>query len=345
MPDVCAITGFDSVFNNIILPIAAQAGLVTSIIIAASYMIGSAISNPKVTLWAKTEALQLFMSFGTVLMLTLIMSSFCSITVDEVAGFFGLTASPLNVYAAAQKYMADAALYSHNAMTVVRYHLESYAVLSALSEFKCDFSFGSISLGCLFGYSGTNLQPLGGYGAHQAALNLFFNSAVIAHFTALNFLFILLFVYKGFVLLFLPLGVFLRSMPYMRTFGALLMAVALSFLIIYPFILSIFYIMETKLLEPPANIDDFYDESRVAVSDASAAGKSIAVAAQGADSLKDTYFPNGDNPIGAMAFAAYAFVAAVFLPSAALLATIASTAYIAKLYGEEIDLSRITQMV
>jgi hypothetical protein len=52
-----------------------------------------------------------------------------------------------------------------------------------------------------------------------------------------------------------------------------------------------------------------------------------------------------ENPGGAIQFAAYAFVAAVFLPSVALLAAIASVAYLARLYGEEMDLSRLTQMV
>ena len=50
-------------------------------------------------------------------------------------------------------------------------------------------------------------------------------------------------------------------------------------------------------------------------------------------------------PAGAIAFAAYAFIAAVFFPTAALLATIASVSYMARLMGEEIDLSRLTQLV
>jgi len=75
------------------------------------------------------------------------------------------------------------------------------------------------------------------------------------------------------------------------------------------------------------------------------AGQSAAAAVSGEDVVFDTYFPNGDNVTGAIIFAANAFIAAVFFPSVALLATIASVVYIARLYGEEINLSRITQMV
>jgi hypothetical protein len=46
-----------------------------------------------------------------------------------------------------------------------------------------------------------------------------------------------------------------------------------------------------------------------------------------------------------MAFAATAFIAGVFFPTLALLATIASVTYVARLYGDEIDLSRLTQLV
>jgi hypothetical protein len=44
-------------------------------------------------------------------------------------------------------------------------------------------------------------------------------------------------------------------------------------------------------------------------------------------------------------FSAYAFIAAVFFPTAALLASLASVSYMARMMGEEIDLSRITQLV
>jgi hypothetical protein len=191
---------FETFFNDTILPLLAIATIATSILIALSFMLGRAIANPKLTLWAKTEFLQLFVSVASVFFIFITINTFCAINMGEVASFFtDVTAveEDLSVYGAAQEYLTEAALYSHNAMTVVRYHLEAYTVLSFLNAFMCDFALGPIGLGCLFGYSGSTVLPIGGYGAYVAALNIFYNSTIMAHFSALNFLFILLFVYKG----------------------------------------------------------------------------------------------------------------------------------------------------
>jgi len=76
-----------------------------------------------------------------------------------------------------------------------------------------------------------------------------------------------------------------------------------------------------------------------------AAGTSTAAAFAGEGYIKDKYFPHGEHPVAAIKFSAYAFIAAVFLPTVALLATLASISYLARLYGEEINLSRITRLV
>ncbi|MBU0591423.1 hypothetical protein KKF81_01300 [Candidatus Micrarchaeota archaeon] len=353
MADVCNII-FTNFFNDTILPLIAYASITTAIIIALSFMVGRAISNPKLTLWAKTESIQIVVSLFTIFFLITIINTLCSINMNEVAGIFDITTSAptehVDVYDAASTYLEEAAIYSHNALIATRYHLQAYTVLGYLNAFICDFSTGSIGWGCLFGYSGENQQPLGGYGAKVAALNIFFNSSIISYFSALNFLFILIFVYKGFVFLFLPLGVFLRAMPYMRSFGSLLITMAICFLVVYPVMLSIFYLMGDVLVnregdylsDPSMNYNEkvFPDEA-----ESGAAGSSTGAAFAGADYIYEKYFPGEDRYIEAISFAAYAFIAAVFMPSVAMLATIASISYIARLYGEEIDLSRITRMI
>jgi hypothetical protein len=312
---------------------------------------------------------QLVISASSVVFILATINAFCAIDVSEISGLFldeevELASVPddTNIYEAAENYLYEAAIYSHNALTVVRYHLEAYTTLSMLNAFICDLSTGRIGWGCLFGYSGDNQQPLGGYGADMAALNIFFNGAITAHFSALNFLFILQFVYKGFAFLFIPLGVFLRAVPYMRSFGGLLIAVAMSFLVVYPFLFSVLYLMRSVLLD--ANNDfnamplslDTYNEKKFP--DQENAGSMIAMSSCGEGFVKCVYFSTGDctgcffqesdskeNVVGAIAFASYAFVAAVFMPTVVLIGTIASVSYIARLYGEEIDLSRITQLV
>lgn len=358
MTSICG-TAFSTFFNGTILPLMFYASLATTVLIALSYMLGSAMANARLTLWSKTELVQLVVSVATLFIIVLTMDTMCIIDMKEVAGFFsipttGLPAGAVNVYDAAQQYLNESALYSHNALRVVRYHLEGYTVLAYLNAFKCDFNTGGIGWGCLFGYSGANEQPVGGYGALTAALNIFFNSLIVAHFTALNFIFILMFVYRGFVFLFLPLGVFMRAMPYMRTFGSLLIALALSFLVVYPFMLGVFWLMRGTLVDagtgfsPPGIPIASYNEQVYPNGEGWAAvGSSLTTIS--AAQVKNTYFnPGGtnlENYAGAIGFAANAFIAAVFLPTVALLAAIASVTYLARLYGEEIDLSRITQLV
>jgi len=354
MPDICAAAGGVSelIANNIFTMVAVSA-VTASVIIAASYMIGQFLQNPRLTAWSKSEVIQLLVSVSSAIILVAMMSGFCSIQIGDIAAIFSQTSPGAgNIYQGGMDYLRDAAIYAGNAKTVVRYHLEAYTVLSSVSKFECDFPIGGgIGLGCMFGYSGTSVQPFGTT-AYTSALNVMFNSAIISQMSALNLLIILSAFYKGIVFLFLPLGIFLRTMPYMRGFGALLIALSLSFIIVFPLLLGALSIMGNVLIDKPAfvpnvggtSLGGFLDEG--VFNSASGLGQSAAAGAfGGSDSIRSTYFPDGDNPVGAITFAACAFVAAVFLPMVALLGAIGSTVYLARLYGEEIDLSRITQLV
>lgn len=156
-------------------------------------------------------------------------------------------------------------------------------------------------------------------------------------------------------MIFLPLGIFLRSMPFLRTFGGVFIALVLSFLFIYPLVLGIFYLAKDAILDAGNNhvpktggvaLDSYLDETKITyLADARSAGESLQAVLGGPEWVKKNYFPDGDNFGGALLFSAYSFVAAVMLPTIALLASIASVSYISRFYGEEIDLSRITQMV
>jgi hypothetical protein len=113
----------------------------------------------------------------------------------------------------------------------------------------------------------------------------------------------------------------------------------------------VFYLMEGALLDAPAfqpeDFSAYYNEVDT-FNEESGGGQSMEAAVAGEDAVAENYFseePHEGKPIGAMAFASYAFIAAVFMPTAALLATIGTIGYITRMYGEEIDLSRIVQMI
>jgi len=335
---------------SVVYALSAYAAVLAAIVIGGSFMVGQAISNPKVTVWAKTEVVQLVASFISLLLLSVIMNTFCIINMGDIAAIFDLPygGSPTNtIYAGAEHYMVGAATFAHNALTTVRYHLSGYTVLAYVGKFLCDMATGIIGWGCYFGYSGENLSPFGGYGAINGALTVVFNSTLMSYMMALNYLFILRYVYYGFVLFLLPIGIFTRSLPYLRTFGSVLMATALSFMVIYPLMLASFDLIGNILINAPdytyadANLDKYLDES---VYPDTSSGSSFAMMFD-EDYLRDKYDLSNSNVPHVVMFGAHAFVAAFFLPSLALLATIASIAYLARIYGEEIDLSRIMQMV
>jgi hypothetical protein len=345
--EVCS-SGFTDFVNGPILQISAIAAFVSTMIIVFSYYIGQMIGNPKVSVWAKSEVVQLVMSAASVIFILFTINTFCAIDMGDIASIFGISgvASGTDLYSGAEKYLGDTLKFTHDGLVVVRYHLQAYTILSHISSFACDLKTGTIGWGCLFSYSGTSGQPLGAYSSAMGALNLFFNSALVAYMTTLNFLFILLFIFKGFVLFLLPFGIFVRSLPYLRSLGSLLIAVALSFMIVYPLILSIFGLMSGVLLAEPSGVAAYKDESTFpGNAGAVGAGQSLGGALAGAWVFEEIYFPSGSNIPGTIAYAAYAFIAGVFFPTSALLATIATISYLARLYGEEIDLSRIVQLV
>jgi hypothetical protein len=336
---------------SVVYALSAYAAVLSAIIIGGSFMVGQVIRNPKVTVWAKTEIIQLVASFISLLFMAAIITTFCSVDMGDIAEVFDFGDYPgtgFSIYEGAESYLRGAAIYSHNALTVVRYHLEGFTVLAYIGKFECDLATGPIGWGCYYGYSGENLSPFGGYGAINGALTVAFNSTLMSYMMALNYLFILRYVYHGFVLFLMPIGIFTRSLPYMRSFGSVLIATALSFMFVYPIMLAVFDLMGSILINSPdytyadADLDDYLDESIYKETSSGGAGTASIFKE---DYLKDKYDLRESNVPQVVMFAAQAFIAAFFFPSLALIATIASTVYLARLYGEEIDLSRIMQMV
>lgn len=344
---------FDGFMTGTILPLVGIAAVTTATLIAISFMAGRALSNPKLTLWSKTEIIQLGISMFTIFIIVSSVTTFCNLNVRSIEEALGLvpTAGPtVNIFQAASNYLSDATIYTHNAVIVTRYQLEAYTVLSYFSAFECDWKIGRVGLGCWFGWGGENLQYFGGYGAVIAALNTSFNGLLITYFTLINHIFILLFIYKGFAFFFLPVGILMRSLPYLRHFGAVLIAISMSFMIVYPAMLAVFSIMGDVLLDRNTNLSpegraEAFNNAELDMVDLDQ-GEFMAMSGAGADTVEDYYIGDGKGDIGyALKFTAYAFIAGGFFPSVALLATIASVSYIARLYGDEIDLSRIVQMV
>jgi|GEM_PF-1122244 len=388
-PPICDQVSLSNIQQGV-YPLAAMAALLMAMIVAISFMLGNVISNPKLTLWAKTEAIQLLVSIFSVAVIFQGVTMFCSINMVDVHDIFGMGAlttgqATFSMYSAAEGYLVDSGTYIHMVLNSARYHLGAYNILETFGRYLCmgDES-GAVSgfmniIFCLFGNflsigggTGTSVSPDSGHSLAAPALTVAFNSLQFSYLSALNFLFILKYVYSGFALFFLPLGIFLRSVPYLRTLGSLLLSVAFCFLTVYPMVLSVFYldlIAAPSVLKPASPALLFGDEdvgSKVdlgnmfsssiygAVFTASDSGAhNVALMtgipyddlAAGVPSALLGGFSAGDQSFEVIKLAGNCFLIGVFIPSLALLSAAASVAYVNRFLGEEIDLSRIVQMV
>lgn len=371
---ICSATALGSIQNSL-FPVLAIASTFTTIIIGLVYAFGEITSNPKALVWAKTEIFQLFISAFCAVVLILSLSSFCAIDVSGIYSLFSTTSvvsTPSTIFDGAENYFVSSGGYLNNLTQVTRYHLGGYFYLQSFHQSFCDGGgLGTRILLCTFGsvtnYIGTyggsvgyqvSRLPESGYGYVSSAVFVAFNSLLFSHISSLNYALILRYLYSGLPLVLIPLGLFLRSMPFMRGIGATMISISFSFLIVYPLVLAIFNIdlvRSDSSLAPCTPVFVYVGEdinSKVTVGDAFDQDESISndIFSIATDKVMcgRTYSTSetvGDMPFEIIKHAGNAFILGVFIPSLALLASVASIGYLNRFLGEEIDLSRIIQMV
>lgn len=357
--EVCdsAFLGTSGFLYGTIVPLSALAAFLTITILVIVYFFASFLQNPKLNVWVKTEIVQVFISLSALIIMIGAINSFCSLDANSIRDLMGKQHSPSGtIFDEAENYLVRSANFAHGAINVTRHFLSAYTIFIYRNTFDCDLW----GLGCLFGGSGISFSSLAKYNGKFGALNMLFGTTILYFLTAANMLFIFLFVKKGLVLFFLPLAVIVRSLPYMRSLGAVLIAVCISFFMVYPLALSVFSLMSDDLLDTsklsnqintilnnkPSNY--FYS-----VSGGSEFLYGSVLGAFGTSrytddtTLKEDFFPEDGNDDfnGLLEYISKTFVVSFLLPSLALAATIASVRYFARLYGEDVDLSRISQLV
>jgi len=348
--------GFDLIMQSAVYPVLGIASLLMGVIIAGVYMYGEAIHNPKAAVWAKTEIAQLFISIVFTILLISFMGALCSFKVADVVSITNLSSTNIdknmNFFEGAHTYLYSAANYSHNVLKIERHILGGVNMGENRARWCCgpDCS-GANELWCLFGSSGMSVSAYSGASIMNAAIGAAFNSALISYMSAMNFLFIFLYGISGMMLFLFPMGVVVRSIPFMRGLGSLMLAVGACFFIVYPLLLNVLFLisdstdMFTYTVNGKNRIEGYIDAD-----DGLSSWEFFqAMWAYGSyDQFEDLIF---DDPSGykfvndALAVAGRAFVIGVFFPTIALLGTIASIKYVGRLLGEEIDLSRVVQLI
>lgn len=340
MSPICSQT-VPNMLSTQVSPLLLIASILFAMIIGLTYAAGQAMSNPKLLLWAKTEFVQLFFSAAFMFIMMGIISYFCYFTTADIGALTSVSSQPVSVsiYKGAEDYLKEAANYTRIAVINARYHLGAIEVQQIYSTWTCP-------IWCFFstGATGASVSPEAGASYLSPAFTLLLNSSLVSFFSAFMHVFFLNYVGTGLFLFLVPIAIITRSLPYMRSFGSLLLATIFALYVVYPSVLAAYYValsgqISTEITDlAAAGIPP--DESKL---------QQLELSALSSDWFLGTYELTvgahaGDIPQAA-SLSAKAFFYSTFLPTLALLVAAGAAVYVGKLMGEEIDLSRLIQMV
>ncbi len=298
------------------------AAMVNSLFIGIAYMLSKLYPNPKLSLWAKTEAVQLVVSAISVILILSIINIFNHISLSSLSQLTGGYVKNIPIYNAAEEYLIFSSGFAHTSALYALDGLRQIDVCRGFSRWKCTLNPCWMATGG----TGETTVPYMGYSYITPIFSFEMTSSLASYLSSsVNLLF-----YKyirSLVFLFLlPLGIIFRNLPFMRKVGAIFISVIFSFYVIYPFILASFYTIYGNY--------------------------QINIVSNGIPSSSLNWFSGvGDvqcslnSPVSGAILTSYSFFFAIFIPTLSLLAASATSVFFARTMGEEINLSRILQMV
>ncbi len=298
----------------------------SSFVIALIYMLGSALRSPTIGAWARIELYQLAATIFFVAGATFLMTTACSINLNLFSYYYqvllpgdpALTYTGPAAYAdyfeASNAYLVNLQEKSYNYYAQVRDTLMNWEHAASVSEYKCLFL-------CLLFQNGHSVDPGVGFYSKMGAGYLALNSMVMGLLSLSSLLFMLAFAANGALPWLFPLGAVFRSLPYMRGFGGALMAISLTFYLGLPFILLL-----NALLAYPA-----------------LTGQPDLPAGCALNGVPDIA---GQSCLSGMAtLAATVSFATIFLPALDFIILAALARELANLFGGEVDITRLSQLV
>ncbi|MCX6773139.1 MAG: hypothetical protein NTV88_05230 [Candidatus Micrarchaeota archaeon] len=349
-------------FNDT-LSFSAMAAIGTIAIIAVCYMFGEFFQNARMLTWSKTEILQVFMSLIIVLVILQIMSSFCSFRIDEISSIF-ISSHPPAIYANfGSETMYDAAsIYLENLMAITSTNMQSLRYSLGAYEIRTTYTTYNCNMACFLSLVGSNEAPHSGESMQLALTNNLLSTATIAYLSAVFQYFTLQYIQSGVFILFLPIAIVIRSAPFMRQFGGALIAIFLSLYIMYPIMMifnaSIASGMAGTGTSPAIKI--YHYPGCPGENLFKQVGGSAGVDCKTTDGTynydeEDLSLSFGQLLTGSMPdpapfteqarSSALIFLVAVFLPAVDFLVIAAMARGISHMLGEEVDISRLGQMV
>ena len=361
--DICTSGSDRGVIENSIKVMAIGIAAILALV-AIVYMIGNAMHHPQMLDWAKMEILQVIMSIIIFAVILFLVDVECNMNIREPAAWFGYTeVQSASMLEYAQNYIQTVTQEAHLAVVALRYEM---GILNIRASFN-NYESSGLGIGGL-GYS---ISPYSGdwttLGTAQMLLGL--NSSFmlngIFHFFSLFFFATA----SGIFVLFLPLGFFLRSMPFMRGVGAALIAIVVGLYIFYPLVFAMIgLVVENSgatnyvLNALPGTFGGSTVSQRIDAIEAqesSLATNGRDAYSGGEDSLPKPMLSKPDDRAyggsgandkmldlpGYYRITAYNFIRVVMLPTAGMLIVIVFIRDLAALMAEEVDASKLLQMV
>ena len=304
--------------------------LLSIFVISTIFMLGRAMRSSAIEAWVKLELYQVLATILFVAGALFFIGMACSVNItffsDYIAAASPTFLNPLppdaDLFTASSAYLGwlqDKMYGAYDSSTNIHtpgfYEqlkgvLMKWEVEASSSEYKCP-------LLCLIMPNGWSIDPGTGFYTKLGAGYMALQGIVIALLSVSSLLYMLEYASNGALLFLFPIGAFFRSIPYMRGFGGALMALALTLYLALPFILFVNALVAYPVITATPSLV--------------AAG----------------CLPDGTGacivPIAQQAASA-SFVT-VFLPALDFILLTAIGRDLARLFGSELDLTGLSQLV
>ena len=349
------------------LPVMAVGFMALIIIIALAYTLSESLSLPQVGVWAKTETTQLIISALIFVLIAWLIGVQCSFDAGALAKMAGVETEKYGVVndgdtmmSASLKGLEWSITQTHITTAFIRRELGALSMRATYNKYVPDGAG-------LIGSGGFSVSPLSGDWTMSGNLNMLLNLNTTFLLSLLFQLFsLLLFSTKSGLFLFLvPIGLVMRSIPFLREAGGGLVAIGVGFYILYPMFLAIIAITLPPLYagHDATNITGFPSAQAIAENEDTITGTNIfsywfdlPELKKRAKGVQGTSYDSwGAKVTGPLLYtidlsplyimSAYNFIRAILIPSAGLIIIVSFVRDLAAIFGGEVDASRLIGMV
>ncbi|MCC7552133.1 hypothetical protein KO317_00520 [Candidatus Micrarchaeota archaeon] len=347
--NLSASCGFvcDIVVDEFLLP-TFVAVFLTLGFISIIYMIGKITENPRLNVWAQAELGQAIL---TVIIAVFILGGitwFCTegSGVAISAGMYS-GGSPYsgNMYDISCSYLSNIAEYSNDVMSLIRYNIAVGNIRASLNEFGCKGDELHVNpYGCAMAFLGGPATSWNAHASNYNYVSLFntsLNIATICFFNSLFLLYLLQYISSGFLYILLPAGIIIRAIPFLRGLGGALIAIIVGLFLFLPFMLTIEAMIWGPIMQNWHSSMIFPDERDIQ-------NDIWPVSLEGIVDIMDWNTVDDfshNNLIDIFKSTTHIFLAGVFLPYLGFIGVVLVTKDFSKLLGEEVDISKLTQLI